>query len=78
MSKLPEVLLPSAAVRVLKISGRKVVCELLVAGRFLGFLLTHFFNNHFDEFGNYEKRSAVVAFRSTVFSFHVDFIGVIG
>ena len=54
----------------LKISGRKFVCELLLAGRLLDFLFTHFFDNRFDEFGNCQKRSAVVAFRATVFSFH--------
>jgi hypothetical protein len=36
----------------LKIGGRKFVCELLLVGRLLGFLFTHFFNNRFDEFGN--------------------------
>jgi hypothetical protein len=56
----------------LKISGRKLVCELLLAGRSLDFLFTHFFNNRFDEFGNCQKRSVVV-FWGDVFSFHVGF-----
>ena len=42
----------SGGSRCLKISGRKVVCELLLAGRSLDFLFTHFLDNRFDEFGN--------------------------
>ena len=60
----------SGGSRCLKISGRKVVCELLLAGRLHDFLFTHFFDDRFDEFGDCQKRTAVVAFRSTVFSFH--------
>jgi hypothetical protein len=56
--------------RCLKIGGRKVVCELLLAARLLDFLFTHFFDNRFDEFGNCQKITVTVAFRSTVFSFH--------
>jgi hypothetical protein len=54
----------------LKISGRKFVCDLLVDSRLLDFLFTHVFDNRFDEFGDCQKRTAVVAFRSNEFSFH--------
>jgi hypothetical protein len=54
--------------RVLKISSRKVVCELLLAVRLVGFLFTHLFDNRFYEFGNRQQLSAVVAW--VLFSFH--------
>jgi hypothetical protein len=36
----------------LKISGRKIVRERLLARRLLDLLFTHFFDNRFDEFRN--------------------------
>jgi hypothetical protein len=49
---------------------------LLLAARRLGFLFTHLFDNRFDEFGNRQKRSVVVAWDCSVSM--IDFIGVVG
>jgi hypothetical protein len=64
----PPALLHQWRLEGLKISGRKVVCELLLAGRLLDFLFTHFFDNRFDEFGDCQKRPEIATLG--LFSFH--------